>query len=552
MPSLPLAVGRRRQSGKRERDDKGAPVFKESQAVINAERRTAWIRAGLCFAGASLLHFALHFDAVRSTVTVWAESDTYGYGFLIIPLVLYLGYQRRAQIKPLIPEPCYWAIAWIAGSILIDVIGSIASVMLLKQLAFVALWQGLFALFMGWQVVQRLLFPLLFLFFAVPVGQEIVPLLQTITAEISVFLLRASGIPTFLDGVLIEIPTGRFVVAEVCSGARFLITSVVIGALLSNLFFRSWRRRVVMMLLSLSVPIVANGLRAYGIIVLAYVSDNRLAVSVDHIIYGFIFLSIVLALLIGLGTLFRERWYQEEAQKPVSASVGARPFASFVAFIFALLVLGSGKVWSMQVLKPPEPTASIGVSTSHSMEDWHLSSQSTTEWSPRFQGADLEKQWTYQSAQGEVTVYFVHYTYQSEGRELIANDNSFAGEGDRVTRFGQIDVATAFGQQRFQETLTLSKGRRRLIWSWYEIGGTPTISALHGKALQIWHTLRGGSRAASGIAVSMSADGDLQKTRSHLRAFLEAFRSKEGGPMVTVSKEKRSGEAFNRQNAENL
>src|SRR3546814_9514120 len=70
---------------------------------------------------------------------------------------------------------------------------------------------------MGWAVVRQMVFPICFLFFAVPMGEEVVPFLQTTTAEIAVFLLRATGVPTFHSGLLIEIPSGSFVVADVCS-----------------------------------------------------------------------------------------------------------------------------------------------------------------------------------------------------------------------------------------------------------------------------------------------------------------------------------------------
>src|SRR3546814_9299973 len=72
-------------------------------------------------------------------------------------------------------------------------------------------------------------------------------------------LLRATGVPTFHSGLLIEIPSGSFVVADVCSGARFLITTLVLGTLMANLFFATWRRRILFMLLCLVVPILANG-----------------------------------------------------------------------------------------------------------------------------------------------------------------------------------------------------------------------------------------------------------------------------------------------------
>src|SRR3546814_955739 len=57
-------------------------------------------------------------------------------------------------------------------------------------------------------VVWQLVFSLFFLFFTVPMGEEVIPLLQTITAEIAVFLLRTTGVPTFHSGLLIEITSG--------------------------------------------------------------------------------------------------------------------------------------------------------------------------------------------------------------------------------------------------------------------------------------------------------------------------------------------------------
>src|SRR3546814_20295136 len=73
----------------------------------------------------------------------------------------------------------------------------------------------------------------------------------------------------FLDGYLIQIPTGSFLVAEACSGVRYLLVSVALGVLTAYLFFRPWPRRLLFVALSVAVPIVANGIRASGIIMLA-------------------------------------------------------------------------------------------------------------------------------------------------------------------------------------------------------------------------------------------------------------------------------------------
>jgi exosortase len=53
--------------------------------------------------------------------------------------------------------------------------------------------------------------------------------------------------------------------------------------------------------LSIAVPIVANWVRAYLIILMGYLSSMRLAVGVDHLIYGWIFYAAVMLLLLWVG-----------------------------------------------------------------------------------------------------------------------------------------------------------------------------------------------------------------------------------------------------------
>ena len=499
-------------------------------AASPVEWRRAWRRNGLLFVLATALLFALHFETAAAMVKVWMNSDTYGYCFFILPLVLFLAFRRRQQLALLMPRPCFWAFIWIAGALLLQLVGNVASVMLLKQLAFVGLWQGLFALFMGWPVARQLLFALFFLFFAVPMGAEVVPLLQTSTAEITVLLLRASGIPTFHDGVYIEIPTGSFVVAEICSGARFLITSVVLGTLAAHLFFRSWRRRGLFMLLCLVVPILANGVRAYGIIMLAHLSDYRLAISVDHVIYGLIFLSLVLLILTGVGALFRDRWPRDEAPEPVVPEASARLSSSLGAFLLAILLLGGGKVWTLRVTAPPPASGPVELVAPQPGGNWGLIGRSLAGWDPAFPGADSQLMWTYQAPEGEVALFIAHYLYQRDGHEIIATRNSFFGKGPdkQVTRFERVEVDLADRWRALRETLVQTPAGPRLIWSWYEIGGTRTISPTLGKFFEIWHTFSGGSRAATAFALSTVAVDDLREVRARLKAFLSVLEENHG------------------------
>lgn len=93
--------------------------------------------------------------------------------------------------------------------------------------------------------------------------------------------------PVYIEGLYIFIPQGAFEVAEACSGIRFLISTIVLGLLLAHLLYRDLRLRALLVAAAVSIPIVANGLRAYGIVMIGHWFGMEQAAGTDHIVYGF-------------------------------------------------------------------------------------------------------------------------------------------------------------------------------------------------------------------------------------------------------------------------
>jgi exosortase len=141
----------------------------------------------------------------------------------------------------------------------------------------------------------------------VPFGDEIVPALQAITAEMAVALTHVSGIPATIDGVFIDTPAGLFEVAEACSGVKFLVAMVALGTLVAHLCFASWRRRVPFMAAAVIVPVLANGVRAWGTIYIAQSQGVEFAAGFDHIVYGWIFFALVMVAVLGASWGFFDR-----------------------------------------------------------------------------------------------------------------------------------------------------------------------------------------------------------------------------------------------------
>lgn len=267
---------------------------------------TAW-RTALLRAGLGLVLWGLLFGAeIAAAVAIWESSTAYNHCWLVLPIALWLGWNRRHRLAVLRPAPALRlavlglapALAWLAAHHL--------GIMEGRQLAAIGLFWTLALAIFGWPVFRAMAAPLLYLVFLVPFGAFLVPLLQRLTAYMIEFGLQVAGIPHYVDALIIEIPAGTFLVAEACAGLRFLIAAIAFGALYAVEMFRSPGRRLIVLGLAVVVPIVANGIRAFGIVLVGHHLGSAEAAAVDHVIYGWLFFSVVILLLVLAGLPFRE------------------------------------------------------------------------------------------------------------------------------------------------------------------------------------------------------------------------------------------------------
>jgi exosortase A len=254
-----------------------------------------------------LLVIGLLFRAeIVAAVGVWYVSTAYSHCFFVIPIAVYLAWDRREAVASVALRPMPWVgvlvlplgLVWLA----VERVGLMEG----RQIMVVTMVELLFLAVLGWRMCWALSAALLYLYFLVPFGAFVTPLLQHFTASFIPVGLNLLGIPNYADEYTIDIPAGRFFVAEACAGLRFLIASIAFGALYSALIYRSPWRRAGFMLASIVVPVVANGFRALGIVVLGHVLGSAEAAAADHILYGWIFFSIVILLLVAAGMPFRE------------------------------------------------------------------------------------------------------------------------------------------------------------------------------------------------------------------------------------------------------
>lgn len=354
----------------------------------------------------------------------WWNSSTYTHVLLIPPIIVWLITLRWRELIKLSPS------IWLPGllpfslAVLLWVLGSFAGLSIAQQAGAVAMLPTAALVLLGPKCFAGLLFPFAYMVFLVPFGDELVPPLQMITARITVFLTHASAIPAAIDGVFIDTPAGLFEVAEACSGVKFLIAMVAFGVLAAHVCFTSWRRRVGFMALAIIAPILANGIRAWGTIYVAQFKGAAFAGGFDHIVYGWLFFAVVIALVL----LVSWRFFDRPLDDPMisAAAIGASPVlgrlegkaapAGFALALLAILTL-AGQGWAHAAARLSAPIAAQIVLPE--VPGWQrIDYAPRVWWEPRALGADHRLLGRYRDAQGhEVDVFFALYAAQGEGRE---------------------------------------------------------------------------------------------------------------------------------------
>jgi exosortase A len=268
--------------------------------------------------GIGLLLLGLLFNReVGSAIRTWDDSTAYNHCFLVIPIALYLYWDRRQDLAGIPARAFPPALLLGLPLAAIWLVSERLGIMEGRQLVAISFVEVLFLGVLGKRLWWALAGPLLYLYFLVPFGEFLTPKLQDVTTWFIRHGLDILGIPAYIDGYTIEIPQGAFFVAEACAGLRFLIASVAFGTLYSLLMYRSPVRRGVFMLVSIIVPIIANGFRGIGIVYLGYLLGSAQAAAADHIVYGWLFFSAVILVLIALGLPFRQDQLSTRSGSPV-------------------------------------------------------------------------------------------------------------------------------------------------------------------------------------------------------------------------------------------
>ena len=493
--------------------DHASDASSAADVATASKLKRAWWQALGALAVLLAWTIFLYRETAVAMVTIWWRSETFTHGFLVPPIVLWLIWRQRKAIAALTPAPRLGLLLFVAGAAFAWLLADLVAVNSLTQLAFVSLLVLSVPAVLGLQVTRLIVFPLCFLFFGVPIGEFLMPVFMDWTANFTVLALRLTGIPVYREGLQFVIPSGNWSVVEACSGIRYLIASLTVGTLFAYLNYQSTLRRVLFVIVSIVVPVVANWLRAYIIVMLGHFSGNKLAVGVDHLIYGWVFFGFVIMLMFIIGA----RWAEPDAVAPV----GSRGRAGFsdamnpgllwiaVACFAALVASPHAAIWAID---KSESRGSVTLQVPATLSpDWRAASAVVQEFKPAFQNPSAEVNASYTSQGRNVGLYLGYYQHQTYTRKLVSSDNVLVetkntnwaqvGRGTYPLKLGGNQVAIRTAELRGLPQPGQSSGGRLTVWQIYWINGTLTSSDYLAKVYSAVQRLTGRGDNSAAIVI---------------------------------------------------
>ncbi|MBK4734277.1 exosortase A [Noviherbaspirillum pedocola] len=478
----------------------------------------------LAIALAVLAPFFLYFGTVRTIVATWDSSETFAHGYAILPISLWLIWKRRAVLARLSPEPFWPALLLLAACGFGWLLAELADVQVVRQYAFVAMLPLTVLAVCGRRVAWSIAFPLLFLLFAVPFGEVFIEPLINFTADFTVWALQLTGIPVLREGSSFSIPSGNWSVVEACSGVRYLIASVTLGCLYAYLSYRSRARQLLFVVVSVLVPIVANGMRAYMIVMIGHLSSMRLATGVDHIIYGWLFFGLVMFIMFWIGNRWREDVSAEaEAEKMAATTPIAAGAASGQVALAAIATIACMAVWPLYAKHTETANAGARPVSLASFHSTWTSAPRMTAWQPHLNAGAAAITDTLQQNGKTVGLEVHYYRAQPQGTGLISSVNRLTEDlEDSWRRIGAENrVETVNGRSlAVKETRLRGADGTLVVWQWYWIDGRFTTNDYLGKVLQARERLFMRGDDGASILTYARFREQPEEARAAMRAFL--------------------------------
>lgn len=248
--------------------------------------------------------------------TTW-QTEENGHGPIILIVVCWLILKKRHAVLNTPNKPSA-VIGWISlvFSLLAFIVGRSQSIDTIEVAALIPMLIGILLLMRGWEAVRVMWFPLVFLFFLIPLPGLLVEIitgsLKQHVSGIAEEILYAAGYPIARIGVMLSIGQYKLLVADACSGLNSMFSLSALGLIYLYLMkYRSWLHNGILLLAILPIAFAANVIRVMALVLITYYVGDEAGQGFAHMAAGMLLFVAALMLLMAFDVMLRLVFFRE-------------------------------------------------------------------------------------------------------------------------------------------------------------------------------------------------------------------------------------------------
>lgn len=453
--------------------------------------------------------FALFWPTTASLLEQWQNDvqRTYTHGLLIPAIAAWLLWRNRSVVQGearfsavsavcLVGCAVAWLVAWRSGL-------QIVHQALLPLIVF-----GAVATCLGFTVARQMWLPIAYLYFAVPVWELGIGILQSLSVVAVKALLRVVGIPAYFSHNTFQIPAGTFEIADGCSGLHFVIVALAIAVLYGELNRDKWSVRCKLIALAAALAMATNWLRILIIVIAGHTTDmQHYLVAEEHYSFGWVVFAVAMLVFF----LIAKRWpVHEHDTSEAQTPIGARSLV--VAGATTVVLLAIAPLWNVLTDREADSAESHELG---GVSGWRATTADAV-WYPISPEADVESIQRFDSGSAQVDVYVGTYLIQRQGKELGGFGSSILGDDLRPVagahamneRWNEVRARDASGNEwlvrssfRIDERWHVSALEAQLAYGVRSLFGSP-VSSVVAMRSRCETTCDGASAALDGFAAA--------------------------------------------------
>ena len=238
----------------------------------------------------------------------WFTRDSYySHGILIPFVTAFLIWQKKDELKIIAPQRSGWGLPLIVIGVLIHLMSSLLRIYFSSGFSMLIVLVGLILHFYGSAILKKIIFPIAFLFFMIPLPLVVIVnisfKMKLFAADIAAKLLNYMGLLAVREGSIIQMRHAYVIVDDVCSGLRSLISLAALGSIFAYWLNGAMYKRIFLFVSTIPIAIVTNVCRVVLLASISEIWGPPYATGWIHDVSGFFVFALAFVLLYVVGKL---------------------------------------------------------------------------------------------------------------------------------------------------------------------------------------------------------------------------------------------------------